>query len=194
MQPQWGSRGAVGSPFLGLASPTQHSSALAGVAGAGPPAHPSPSHRGLVRGQTYESMEEVHPHRCARYLTQKKDDCWHNCCKEPEFGSIPAEVGRQCDGCSSDEHFPCPWDAAALASPNPSLPTVLEVGSGPCHPLHLRAAPPGLACTAEGGCHQGGSRSSLCLLPAPSLTAASLLGWPWGGGQRTLLKSLVQGC
>ncbi|XP_054244594.1 NADPH oxidase 1 isoform X3 [Indicator indicator] len=46
---------------------------------------------GLVRGQTEESMEEVHPHRCARYLTQKEDDCWHDCCKDPEFGSIPAE-------------------------------------------------------------------------------------------------------
>ncbi|XP_071669675.1 NADPH oxidase 1 isoform X2 [Patagioenas fasciata] len=46
---------------------------------------------GLVRGQTDESVEEVHPHRCARYLTQKEENCWHNCCKEPEFGSIPAE-------------------------------------------------------------------------------------------------------
>ncbi|NXI38156.1 NOX1 oxidase, partial [Galbula dea] len=47
---------------------------------------------GLVRGQTEKSMEEVHPHRCARYLTQKKDEgCWHDCCKDPEFGSIPAE-------------------------------------------------------------------------------------------------------
>ncbi|XP_064933553.1 NADPH oxidase 1 isoform X1 [Columba livia] len=120
---------------------------------------------GLVRGQTDESMEEVHPHRCARYLTQKEENCWHNCCKEPEFGSIPAEVGQQYDGRSSDKHFPCPWDAAALASPNPLLPTVLEVGSGPCHPLHLRAASPGLACTAEGGCHQGMLRP----IPAPQV-------------------------
>uniref|UniRef100_A0A8C8A7Q0 NADPH oxidase 1 n=1 Tax=Otus sunia TaxID=257818 RepID=A0A8C8A7Q0_9STRI len=48
---------------------------------------------GLVRGQTEESMEEVHPHRCAQYLTQKEEDCSHNCCKHPEFGSIPAEPG-----------------------------------------------------------------------------------------------------
>ncbi|XP_049683544.1 NADPH oxidase 1 isoform X2 [Accipiter gentilis] len=46
---------------------------------------------GLVRGQTEESMEEVHPHRCAQYLTRKDEDCSHNCCKDPEFGSIPAE-------------------------------------------------------------------------------------------------------
>ncbi|XP_042663308.1 NADPH oxidase 1 isoform X2 [Tyto alba] len=45
----------------------------------------------LVRGQTEESMEEVHPHRCAPYLPQKDEDCSHDCCKEPEFGSIPAE-------------------------------------------------------------------------------------------------------
>lgn len=193
MQPQLGSSGAVGSPLLRLASPTQHSSALAGEAGTEPPAHPSPSHRGLVRGQTEESMEEVHPHRCARYLTKKEENCWHGCCKDPEFGSIPAEVGQQWDGHSSNKPFPCPWDAPALASPNPLLPTVLEMGFGPCHPLHLRAAPPDLACTAEGGCHQGGSHSSLCLLPAPSLAATSLLGCPWGGGQGTLPKSLAQG-
>ncbi|XP_074738711.1 NADPH oxidase 1 isoform X1 [Strix uralensis] len=46
---------------------------------------------GLVRGQTEESMEEVHPRRCAQYLTQKEEDCSHDCCKHPEFGSIPAE-------------------------------------------------------------------------------------------------------
>uniref|UniRef100_A0A8D0ERZ7 NADPH oxidase 1 n=1 Tax=Strix occidentalis caurina TaxID=311401 RepID=A0A8D0ERZ7_STROC len=48
---------------------------------------------GLVRGQTEESMEEVHPRRCAQYLTQKEEDCSHDCCKHPEFGSIPAEPG-----------------------------------------------------------------------------------------------------
>ncbi|XP_025938508.1 NADPH oxidase 1, partial [Apteryx rowi] len=44
---------------------------------------------GLVRGQTEESMEEAHPRHCAQYLTDK--DCRHRCCKETEFGSIPAE-------------------------------------------------------------------------------------------------------
>uniref|UniRef100_A0A663MLX8 NADPH oxidase 1 n=1 Tax=Athene cunicularia TaxID=194338 RepID=A0A663MLX8_ATHCN len=53
---------------------------------------------GLVRGQTEESMEKVHPHRCAQYLTQKEEDCSHDCCKHPEFGSIPAEVGQRRDG------------------------------------------------------------------------------------------------
>ncbi|XP_008945240.1 PREDICTED: NADPH oxidase 1-like, partial [Merops nubicus] len=42
-------------------------------------------------GQTEDSMEEVPPRRCARYLTQQDGDCWHDCCKDPEFGSIPAE-------------------------------------------------------------------------------------------------------
>ncbi|XP_074962824.1 NADPH oxidase 1 isoform X3 [Phalacrocorax aristotelis] len=46
---------------------------------------------GLVRGQTEESMKEVPPHHCADYLTDKDKDCSHDCCKDPEFGSIPAE-------------------------------------------------------------------------------------------------------
>ncbi|XP_021261995.1 NADPH oxidase 1 isoform X2 [Numida meleagris] len=46
---------------------------------------------GLVRGQTEESMEEVHPQRCAEFLVQKPKECKEECCKEPEFGSIPAE-------------------------------------------------------------------------------------------------------
>uniref|UniRef100_A0A8C3J6B4 NADPH oxidase 1 n=1 Tax=Calidris pygmaea TaxID=425635 RepID=A0A8C3J6B4_9CHAR len=52
---------------------------------------------GLVRGQTEKSMEEVHPRRCAQYLTQKHEDCWHGCCEDPEFTSIAAEVGQQWD-------------------------------------------------------------------------------------------------
>ncbi|XP_033919621.1 NADPH oxidase 1 isoform X2 [Melopsittacus undulatus] len=46
---------------------------------------------GLVRGQTEESIKEVHPHHCAEYLTHKDENCNHACCKNPEFGSIPAE-------------------------------------------------------------------------------------------------------
>ncbi|XP_061215705.1 NADPH oxidase 1 [Neopsephotus bourkii] len=46
---------------------------------------------GLVRGQTEESIKEVHPHHCAQYLTHKDKHCNHDCCKDPEFGSIPAE-------------------------------------------------------------------------------------------------------
>ncbi|NWZ19645.1 NOX1 oxidase, partial [Asarcornis scutulata] len=46
---------------------------------------------GLVRGQTEDSMEEVHPRRCAEYLVQKHEECRHVCCKNPEFSSIPAE-------------------------------------------------------------------------------------------------------
>ncbi|XP_030305068.1 NADPH oxidase 1 isoform X2 [Calypte anna] len=46
---------------------------------------------GLVRGQTEKSMAEVHPHRCALNLTQRDQNCSHDCCKDPEFGSIPAE-------------------------------------------------------------------------------------------------------
>nr|FAA00332.1 TPA: predicted NADPH oxidase-1 [Gallus gallus] len=48
---------------------------------------------GLVRGQTEESMKEVHPQSCAEFLVNKSKECRHQCCKEPEFGSIPAEVG-----------------------------------------------------------------------------------------------------
>lgn len=48
---------------------------------------------GLVRGQTEESMKEVHPQRCAEFLVHKPKECRQECCKEPEFGSIPAEVG-----------------------------------------------------------------------------------------------------
>ncbi|XP_040554762.1 NADPH oxidase 1 isoform X1 [Gallus gallus] len=46
---------------------------------------------GLVRGQTEESMKEVHPQSCAEFLVNKSKECRHKCCKEPEFGSIPAE-------------------------------------------------------------------------------------------------------
>uniref|UniRef100_A0A8C2U082 NADPH oxidase 1 n=1 Tax=Coturnix japonica TaxID=93934 RepID=A0A8C2U082_COTJA len=46
---------------------------------------------GLVRGQTEESMKEVHPDHCATFLLQKPKECRQKCCKEPEFGSIPAE-------------------------------------------------------------------------------------------------------
>ncbi|NXC90001.1 NOX1 oxidase, partial [Cercotrichas coryphoeus] len=46
---------------------------------------------GLVRGQTEQSMAEVHPYHCAEYLTQRDQNCTHSCCKDPEFGSIPAE-------------------------------------------------------------------------------------------------------
>ncbi|NXI05446.1 NOX1 oxidase, partial [Pachycephala philippinensis] len=46
---------------------------------------------GLVRGQTEQSMAEVPPHHCAEYLTQRDQNCTHDCCKDPEFGSIPAE-------------------------------------------------------------------------------------------------------
>ncbi|NXC56991.1 NOX1 oxidase, partial [Aleadryas rufinucha] len=46
---------------------------------------------GLVRGQTEQSMAEVPPHHCAEYLTQWDQNCTHVCCKDPEFGSIPAE-------------------------------------------------------------------------------------------------------
>ncbi|RMC22019.1 hypothetical protein DUI87_02890 [Hirundo rustica rustica] len=46
---------------------------------------------GLVCGQTEQSMAEVHPYHCAEYLTQCDQNCTHNCCKDPEFGSIPAE-------------------------------------------------------------------------------------------------------
>uniref|UniRef100_A0A803YF33 NADPH oxidase 1 n=1 Tax=Meleagris gallopavo TaxID=9103 RepID=A0A803YF33_MELGA len=46
---------------------------------------------GLVRGQTEESMKEVHPQRCAEFLVHKPKECRQECCKEPEFGSIPAE-------------------------------------------------------------------------------------------------------
>uniref|UniRef100_A0A8D2PST5 NADPH oxidase 1 n=1 Tax=Zosterops lateralis melanops TaxID=1220523 RepID=A0A8D2PST5_ZOSLA len=46
---------------------------------------------GLVRGQTEQSMAEVHPYQCAEYLTKRDQNCTHDCCKDPEFGSIPAE-------------------------------------------------------------------------------------------------------
>ncbi|KAI1234927.1 hypothetical protein IHE44_0003314, partial [Lamprotornis superbus] len=47
---------------------------------------------GLVRGQTEQSMAEVHPYHCAQYITQRNpQNCTHKCCKDPEFGSIPAE-------------------------------------------------------------------------------------------------------
>ncbi|XP_027501154.1 NADPH oxidase 1 isoform X2 [Corapipo altera] len=46
---------------------------------------------GLVRGQTEQSMAEVDPHRCAQYLMQRDQNCTHHCCKDPAFGSIPAE-------------------------------------------------------------------------------------------------------
>ncbi|XP_065585545.1 NADPH oxidase 1 isoform X1 [Cyrtonyx montezumae] len=46
---------------------------------------------GLVRGQTEESMKEVHPQRCAEFLVHKPKECREGCCKDPEFGSIPAE-------------------------------------------------------------------------------------------------------
>lgn len=104
---------------------------------AGPWAHPSPPCSGLVRGQTEQSMAEVPPHHCAEYLPQRDQNCTHDCCKDPEFGSIPAEVGQCWDGCG-EKLFPCPWDA--LAFPNPllsSIFTVLEVGSRPHHPLCL---------------------------------------------------------
>lgn len=95
---------ATGEQYCGLTSPTgltQCGPAPAKVAGAGPWAHPVPPHSGLVRGQTEESMEEVHPRRCAPYLTHKEEDCRHDCCKEPEFGSIPAEVGQCQHGCGA---------------------------------------------------------------------------------------------
>uniref|UniRef100_A0A8C7EBR4 NADPH oxidase 1 n=1 Tax=Nothoprocta perdicaria TaxID=30464 RepID=A0A8C7EBR4_NOTPE len=46
---------------------------------------------GLVRGQTPQSMREAPPRLCAPCLLDR--DCGYCCCKEPEFGSIPAEVG-----------------------------------------------------------------------------------------------------
>ncbi|XP_009995469.1 PREDICTED: NADPH oxidase 1 isoform X3 [Chaetura pelagica] len=46
---------------------------------------------GLVRGQTEQSLEEVHPYRCALNLTDRAENCSYDCCKDPEFGSIPAE-------------------------------------------------------------------------------------------------------
>uniref|UniRef100_A0A8C3NRP0 FAD-binding FR-type domain-containing protein n=1 Tax=Cyanoderma ruficeps TaxID=181631 RepID=A0A8C3NRP0_9PASS len=67
---------------------------------------------GLVRGQTEQSMAEVHPYRCAEYLTQRDQNCTHGCCKDPEFGSIPAEVGQGWDGWPGarlgTEPCPCP--------------------------------------------------------------------------------------
>ncbi|TRZ04763.1 hypothetical protein HGM15179_022344, partial [Zosterops borbonicus] len=36
-------------------------------------------------------MAEVHPHHCTKYLTQRDQNCTHNCCKDLEFGRIPAK-------------------------------------------------------------------------------------------------------
>ncbi|NWX89298.1 NOX1 oxidase, partial [Nothoprocta pentlandii] len=44
---------------------------------------------GLVRGQTPQSMREAPPRLCAPCMLDR--DCGYCCCKEPEFGSIPAE-------------------------------------------------------------------------------------------------------
>ena len=91
-------------------------------AGPGPQAHPSLPCSGLVRGQTEESMEEVHPHRCARCLTYEAENCSHSCWKDPEFGSIPTEVRQQQDGCagrspSSALGMLWPWPSPTLCSP-----------------------------------------------------------------------------
>lgn len=61
-------------------------------------------------------MEEVHPHRCAQYLTKQDENCSHDCCKAPEFGSIPAEVGQQRDSCGGR------WSSLALGMLQPWLP------------------------------------------------------------------------
>ncbi|XP_015283514.1 PREDICTED: NADPH oxidase 1 isoform X3 [Gekko japonicus] len=46
---------------------------------------------GAVRGQTADSLKEHNPKECAPYYTEwDKESSPHNC-KEPEFGSIPAE-------------------------------------------------------------------------------------------------------
>uniref|UniRef100_A0A8C0ENX6 NADPH oxidase 1 n=1 Tax=Bubo bubo TaxID=30461 RepID=A0A8C0ENX6_BUBBB len=62
----------------------------------------------VIHGRTEGYMEEVHPRRCAQYLMQKEEDCSHDCCKHPEFGSIPAEVGQQRDGCGVLSPVPAP--------------------------------------------------------------------------------------
>lgn len=95
---QWGCE----LPFPGRAGP-------AGLgAEAGPWAHPSPPCSGLVRGQTEQSMAEVHPYRCADYLTKRNQNCTHSCCKDPEFGSIPAEVGSAGMAAMGEQLSPCP--------------------------------------------------------------------------------------
>lgn len=95
---------------------------------------------GLVRGQTEESMKEVHPQRCAEFLVHKPNECRQECCKEPEFGSIPAEVGM---GVGLQEPQALAYSVRRSRWPGrlqplaPLHPTVLEVGSGSHHPLHL---------------------------------------------------------
>lgn len=86
--------GLQASASLRPAGPMQP---MTGV-GEGPCAHPLPPCSGLVRGQTEDSMEEVHPRHCAEYLVEKHEECRHVCCKNPEFSSIPAEVGQWRDG------------------------------------------------------------------------------------------------
>lgn len=103
---QWGCE----LPFPGgLAQLASHRVAQAWLgAEAGPWAHPSPPCSGLVRGQTEQSMAEVHPYRCAEYLTKRDQNCTHSCCKDPEFGSIPAEVGSAGMAAVGEQLFPRP--------------------------------------------------------------------------------------
>ncbi|XP_045327518.1 NADPH oxidase 1 isoform X3 [Leopardus geoffroyi] len=44
---------------------------------------------GIVRGQTEESLNESHPHRCAEFFEQWDDHDSH--CKHPRFEGLPAE-------------------------------------------------------------------------------------------------------
>ncbi|KAF0873237.1 NOX1 oxidase, partial [Crocuta crocuta] len=44
---------------------------------------------GIVRGQTEESLNESHPHRCAEFFKQWNDHDSH--CKHPRFEGLPAE-------------------------------------------------------------------------------------------------------
>ncbi|XP_037978925.1 NADPH oxidase 1 isoform X1 [Motacilla alba alba] len=96
---------------------------------------------GLVRGQTEQSMAEVHPYHCAEYLTQREQNCTHSCCKDPEFGSIPAEVGQWWDG-SGGEALPLP-----LGCPSFALLHLHSPGSG--------FLPPSSSMSLSGSCGSG---------------------------------------
>lgn len=85
---------------------------------------------GLVRGQTEESMKEVHPQSCAEFLVNKSKDCRHKCCKEPEFGSIPAEVGMGV-GLQESRLLHTPLGGVdGLGVPTPCSPPPHSPGSG----------------------------------------------------------------
>uniref|UniRef100_A0A8D0NDG9 FAD-binding FR-type domain-containing protein n=1 Tax=Sus scrofa TaxID=9823 RepID=A0A8D0NDG9_PIG len=45
---------------------------------------------GMVRGQTEESLDESHPHKCAEFFEKWGDPDSH--CKRPQFEGLPAEV------------------------------------------------------------------------------------------------------